>query len=165
MNEPINDPTPWLYRGRVGHDVSEGHCSCGGFHRLEDEIKIGTKTVSVMRDGKTGTVEYTEFDSRWIPEPDLPEDFGLIKAVCADGQHRFLPDAPRCGCGAIMNRAVERARLERAVLDAVIEEYKMEYAADHGSNTITRTNALIKMQQAMKAKRETVAALLAFDAE
>lgn len=60
---------------------------------------------------------------------------------------------------------VEFTRLERAVLDAAIEEYKMEYVADHGSNTITRTEALIKMQRAMKTKRAAVDALLAFEAK
>lgn len=57
----------------------------------------------------------------------------------------------------------ERSRLERVVLDAAIEEYKMERAADYGSNTITRTEALIKTQRAMKVKREAVAALLDFE--
>lgn len=51
----------WLYSGRVGHDTSEGFCSCGGYHRTEDGIKVGTKTVSVMTpDGKTKRIEWTE---------------------------------------------------------------------------------------------------------
>lgn len=39
--------TPWFYQGRVGHDVSEGFCSCGGYHYPEDGIEIGTKTALV----------------------------------------------------------------------------------------------------------------------
>lgn len=41
----MNDQTPDLYRGRVGHDVSEGFCSCGGYHEAKDGIEISTKTV------------------------------------------------------------------------------------------------------------------------
>lgn len=48
----------------------------------------------------------------------VPPDWGIMKAVCADGQHRFLPDAPKCGCGAVINQAVEYARLEKAVVEA-----------------------------------------------
>lgn len=43
----VDNVTPDLYQGRVGHDVSEGFCSCGGYHRPEDRIKVGTKTVLV----------------------------------------------------------------------------------------------------------------------
>lgn len=39
------DQTPDLYVGRVGHDVSEGFCSCGGYHEAKDSIEVGTKTV------------------------------------------------------------------------------------------------------------------------
>ena len=56
----INDPTPWLYRGRVGHDVSEGFCSCGGYHYPEDGIRAGTKTALVVVDGETKRLEWTE---------------------------------------------------------------------------------------------------------
>lgn len=52
--------TPWLYEGRVGHDISEGHCSCGGFHRPEDNIHVGTKTVFTMINGKPERIEWTE---------------------------------------------------------------------------------------------------------
>lgn len=54
----MNDQTPEIYQGRVGHDVSEGFCSCGGYHRAEDGIRVGTKTVSVLVDGKPQRVEW-----------------------------------------------------------------------------------------------------------
>lgn len=47
--------TPWLYEGRVGHDVSEGFCACGGYHRKEDGIKVGTKTVETAADDERFT--------------------------------------------------------------------------------------------------------------
>lgn len=50
--------TPDIYSGRVGHDVSEGFCSCGGFHRLEDGIRAGTKTVAVDDNGKVKIIEW-----------------------------------------------------------------------------------------------------------
>lgn len=58
----MNDQTPWLYRGRVGHDVAEGPCSCGGWHSLADEIEVGTKTVSVHDEGTGGarTITFRE---------------------------------------------------------------------------------------------------------
>src|ERR1043165_1360008 len=59
----------------------------------------------------------------------------------------------------------EHQRLQSAVVEAAKAEVAMERAADRGSNTITRTEALIKMQRAMKAKREAVDALIAFEAE
>lgn len=59
----------------------------------------------------------------------------------------------------------ERERLRDQVVEAAVEEYKFEHAADYGSNTITRTEALIKMQQAMKKKREAVKALLDFESQ
>lgn len=52
--------TPWLYTGRVGHDVSEGPCSCGGWHRPEDNIRIGTKTASVLVNGRVKRIEWEE---------------------------------------------------------------------------------------------------------
>lgn len=110
----------------------------------------------------TGRINYSP---DYKSEPQLPEGWGLIEAFCADGRHRFLPDAPRCGCGKTINRAVERARLEREVVEAAIEEYKIEHAADRGANTITRTDALIKLQPLMQRRREAVAALLKFESE
>lgn len=55
-----NSETPWLYSGRVGHDVSEGFCSCGGFHYLEDQIKVGTKTTLVLVNGELKRIERYE---------------------------------------------------------------------------------------------------------
>lgn len=55
----MNDQTPWLYQGRVGHDVSVGHCSCGGYHSPEEGVEVGTKTLLtkdgllVWREGET----------------------------------------------------------------------------------------------------------------
>lgn len=66
----------------------------------------------------TGKIEYAP-DYKSEKEPRLPKNFGLMETVCADGQHRFLPDAPKCGCGKTINRAVELARLERKVIEAV----------------------------------------------
>jgi hypothetical protein len=53
--------TPWIYNGRVGHDTSEGFCSCGGYHYPEDGIKAGTKTsVTVDEQGQLRRTEWTE---------------------------------------------------------------------------------------------------------
>lgn len=53
--------TPWLYQGRVGHDVSEGFCSCGGYHNPEDGIEVGTKTALVCtKDGELKTLMWRE---------------------------------------------------------------------------------------------------------
>jgi hypothetical protein len=56
--------TPDIYSGRVGHDVSEGFCSCGGFHRPEDGIRAGTKTVAVDDNGKVKIIEWECSDDR-----------------------------------------------------------------------------------------------------
>lgn len=63
----MSNPTPWLYRGRVGHDVSEGPCSCGGWHSPEDGIEIGTKTVSVYDESTGGarTITWREPIAEW----------------------------------------------------------------------------------------------------
>lgn len=58
MSEVLTRVTPEIYEGRVGHDVSEGFCSCGGFHAPEDGISAGTKTVAVMVDGKIERIEW-----------------------------------------------------------------------------------------------------------
>lgn len=58
--EGIHDPTPWLYSGRVGHDVSEGFCSCGGYHVVEDRIVVGSKTPLVTVDGEAVHLEWFE---------------------------------------------------------------------------------------------------------
>jgi hypothetical protein len=50
--------TPDIYSGRVGHDVFEGFCSCGGFHRPEDGIRAGTKTVAVDDNGEVKIIEW-----------------------------------------------------------------------------------------------------------
>lgn len=60
MYNNVGNPTPWLYCGRVGHDVSEGFCSCGGYHRPEDEIRVGTKTVMVGAGAEMKRVEWSE---------------------------------------------------------------------------------------------------------
>lgn len=60
MNNTAPNPTPWLYSGRVGHDVSEGFCSCGGYHYPEDRVQAGTKTVVVLVDGEVRRVEWRE---------------------------------------------------------------------------------------------------------
>lgn len=59
---------------------------------------------------------------------------------------------------------VEHARLQSAVAEAAKLIVAMERAADEGSNTITRTEALIKMQEGWKVQREAVDALIAFEA-
>lgn len=61
----MSNPTPWLYEGRAGHDVSEGPCSCGAWHHPEEQIKVGTKTVSVLVDGELKQVERTEPIQSW----------------------------------------------------------------------------------------------------
>lgn len=110
-----------------------------------------------MTTGKTEEIDYTDGGRL----PTIEEMSGSIhfggRVVFEDGEPVVLTPEETV--------AHERARLERAVLDAAIEEYKMEYVADHGSNTITRTEALIKMQRAMKTKRAAVDALLAFEAK
>ena len=64
----------------------------------------------------TGKINYSpDYKSE---KPKLPKDFGLMRIVCADGQHRFLPDAPKCGCRAVINSEAERSRLEREVIKA-----------------------------------------------
>ena len=64
---------------------------------------------------KTGKVEFVpDYKSR---SPRLPKNFGLMEEVCADGQHRFLPDAPRCGCGKTQNLNVEHHYLQLAVVE------------------------------------------------
>lgn len=50
--------TPDIYEGRVGHDVSEGFCSCGGYHSAADEIQVGTKTVLAVVDGELERIEW-----------------------------------------------------------------------------------------------------------
>lgn len=98
---------------------------------------------------ETGKVEFA---------PDYKSEKPLRKfPVGSDG----LTDGMR----GHLQREAERARLERDVIEAAVEEYKFEHAADHGSNTITRTEALVKMQKAMKAKREAVKALLEFESQ
>ena len=59
----------------------------------------------------TGKIEYEH--------PDLPDDWGLMEIACADGEHRFLPDAPRCGCGKKANMGVEYQRLRDVVVEAL----------------------------------------------
>lgn len=66
----MNDQTLWLYRGRVGHDAAEGPCSCGGRHSLEDEIEVGTKTVSVQDESAGGVRTITLHES--IQEREKP---------------------------------------------------------------------------------------------
>lgn len=63
----MKDQTPDLYIGRVGHDVSEGHCSCGGFHYAEDGIRAGTKTVSTLVNGEVKRIVISE-------DPNLAAD-------------------------------------------------------------------------------------------
>lgn len=72
----MNDPTPCIYSGRVGHDASEGFCSCGGYHYVEDNIKVGTKTVAVLADGRIRNVEYGK--------QDYLED-GIVTGVKGEG--------------------------------------------------------------------------------
>lgn len=60
MSNSETDLTPWLYSGRVGHDVSEGHCSCGSYHCPEDQIEVGTKSVLVSVDGELKTIKWRE---------------------------------------------------------------------------------------------------------
>lgn len=60
----MDNTTPDIYRGRVGHDVAEGFCSCGGYHRAEDGIKAGTKTVLALVDGQLTRIEYRTEDSK-----------------------------------------------------------------------------------------------------
>lgn len=64
----------------------------------------------------TGKIEYApDYKSK---HPKLPKNFGIIEAICADGGHRFLPDAPKCGCAAKINPTVEHERLRSAVVEA-----------------------------------------------
>lgn len=72
----MNDPTPYIYSGRVGHDASEGFCSCGGYHYVEDGVKVGTKTVAVLVDGRVRNVEYGK--------QDYLED-GIVTGVKGEG--------------------------------------------------------------------------------
>ena len=78
----------------------------------------------------------------------------LGEQVVAD-VNRALSGAP--------NVAAERSRLERSVIEKAKEEYKVEREADRGANTITRTDALIKLQPLIQRRREAVAALLEFE--
>lgn len=58
----MTNPFPNLYSGRVGHDASEGFCSCGGFHYPEDNIRVGTKTVLVQADDRNKQIEWDADD-------------------------------------------------------------------------------------------------------
>lgn len=62
-----------------------------------------------------------------------------------------------------MEVRAEWQRLKDVVVKAAVQECAMERTADYGSNTITRTDALIRMQIAMKEKREAVDALITFE--
>lgn len=67
----------------------------------------------------TGKVEFApDYKSSKRRHPDLPKDFGLIEVICAGSKHRFLPDAPKCGCGTRSNPEAERRILERGVIEA-----------------------------------------------
>lgn len=95
----------------------------------------------------TGRIDYSP---DYKSEPELPDGWGLVEAFCADGHHRFLPDAPKCGCGAVLNQAVERARLERAVVEAAKQWHEMLLM--HAGTTLSR-----------KALLEAVDALVEFE--
>lgn len=101
----------------------------------------------------TGSID----DSLDYEEPELPDDWGLMEAACADGQHRFLPDAPRCGCGEQVNTKVEHARLERQVIEKCIAEFRAGETVDRQpsrNNVDAYTRAEHERESAVKALLE-----------
>lgn len=120
---------------------------------MTNHLKSPNSKTEKFNDYKSEKPDYTDGGRL----PTIAEMSGLVNfggrvVFDKDGEQRIVSAAE-----------LERTRLRDAVAEAAIEEYKMEHAANHGGNTITRTDALIKMQRAMKAKRAAVDALLEFE--
>jgi len=131
--------TPWLYEGRVGHDVSEGFCSCGGFHRPEDVIRVGTKTVSVQVDGENKTIEWTEPNQE--PRGFTEEEWREITTQNERwAKHQLLKDA-----------ALEAAKAERVAA----KEYEAHLISKNWHRSV----------ETRVAREKAVDALIAFEAE
>jgi hypothetical protein len=160
MADMSQNVTPEIYSGRVGHDVSEGFCSCGGYHYPEDGIRAGTKTVLALVDGKAKLITWECPMPRVDDdEPDLPDSFGRLEEICADGEHRYLPDAPRCGCGARPNLLVKYERLRAAVVEAV-EWWHAEINRTRSTSPIH-----IALEEFETELFKAASALIAFEAE
>ena len=98
-------------------------------------------------------------DSNYSPDYRLVTEVWLTCPNCGN------PDCAEAEefKAKIIKLQCERTRLERSVIEKAKEEYKVEREADRGANTITRTDALIKLQPLIQRRREAVAALLEFE--
>lgn len=76
--------------------------------------------------------------------PDLPDDWGLMKAICADGQHRFLVDSPKCGCGKQENRVFKYRVLEQDIIKIAKEWREMRIMQGGTTRTLTRLLAAVE---------------------
>lgn len=104
----------------------------------------------------TGSINYSP---DYKSETDLPDNFGLMEIVCSDGQHRFLPDALRCGCLKTINPEAERTRLERLVIEAAKAEI---VAADEYEKHLVMAN-WERSVETRQARQNAVRGLIDFE--